>query len=221
MRSFESIEDKEALVKWILANLKPREAVEKRTRWFLEMMIDQAGFDVVEVASRVFAPDFVATSRHKRNRPGPRSKAHSVARQVAKRWEAYQRAHGGLSVEALYEEFLKILPPHLRPRANRRSVELGQSSKTISNVISLGTRLNRQRPLLVRIAAARKSAPRGLADIDGKRTIRIAEETRALAEQASDEEFLKRRLSEAEYESACARSALLGLEPGLASLFRK
>jgi hypothetical protein len=193
-----SDEDKEVLVDRVINELKPRKAIEKQARWFLELLVEQAGLDVVDVASRVFAPRFV--SSRSRKAPGPRNKgnkAHAVARQVARRWEAFQRANGGKPPLSgvLGKRFISKLPPDLKDN----------SLKTIQNIISLGNRLNRQRPTLVRLAATLKRFP-SLMDIDGRRISRLAKEMRLDVPDAD----LKSRLAKAEYIEACAQAVLLG-----------
>lgn len=199
-------EQEKGLVESIISELKPREAVENRARWFLEMLVVQAGFDVVDVASRVFARDFVSSESG--NTPGPQKKENATARTVARHWESFQIKYGRKSFKVAGKRFGSRLPSQLVPRSNIKS-DTDKPSKRIQNLISIGKGFNNnQRPTLVRLAGARKRY-RSLSDIDGRVTARVAKEMSDLAEFASDEE-LKARLSEAEYLEACATSALLG-----------
>jgi hypothetical protein len=190
--------EKAALVAEALRHLKASGAAQARARWFFQVLVEAAGVDALRAALMVFDADFVTSSKRATRKPGPRFRAHSVARQLAQRWDAYQKSHGGKSFASLQKKFVKTLPHRLKLEPKRTA-----------NLLALGRRLNRQRRLLARIAAARKST-HTLLDIDGRRTARIGIELRELAKHALSDEELQSKLSEAEYLNAASSAAILG-----------
>ncbi len=85
---------------------------------------------------------------------GPRPVAHAKARQIARRFDLYRAAHGRRSVKALGRAFLATLPAHLRPKPSAKSRGTAGTTKTLSNLITLGRELNFQRSELRRLVAA-------------------------------------------------------------------
>jgi hypothetical protein len=155
-------------------------------------------------------PDILdAVDRHMRRRKprGQRATSHAEAKQIAQRWEVYQRNHGDKSVQALAKGFLASLPGYLAPKPNSRSRGRAPSSKTLSNIIGRGKALNEQRPILRRYVAALRgipsAAPTRLAEIKAiLRTARLG--------GSSETAPLKGLAAQAEYIRLCGERALLG-----------
>jgi hypothetical protein len=199
--------DKAALVAEALRHFKASGAAKDRTQWFFEVLVEAAGVETVRVALRVFDPDFVTSAKEANGKPGPRFKSHGIARALARRFDRFQKENRRMAANLLWKHFVETLPDEQRRH----------SLKRLQNLISLGRKLNRQRPQHVRLAWALKHGGL-LYAFKSKRD--IARELRKTAERISDEE-LRDKLAEAEYLKWAASAALIDGNSGPLRLIRK
>jgi hypothetical protein len=147
---------------------------------------------------------------------GPLPMAHAKARWITQQFDAYRKTRGrGGSVKELWPRFVATLPDDLRrllPKVTAKSRGKPATTKTVSNLLTRGRNLNRQRPELRRLVAVLRASGRlSLAGNPDRNTVRAAIEA-ARAGRSKDLAEIKRLADEYEFWRDSATRALIGDE---------